>query len=256
MLSSRYLHLHEALGLGPMWLKHGAKALAPQPAKPTPPIATVVSEPPGGVGKTNPIQAESTITAERIAAARTATIAMLDRQIISPAPDPTPTNTPTALYIPSEAELQPAALMVLSICPSLEDQVAGQLFSGSVGTLLDNMLAAIELPATQAHRSCWIKISESINPQPETETLAAALPALQAELEAVQARAVLLLGQVFEAEHYQALLHELCANRPFFIIPHPAKLLRQPKLKAHAWEVLKQVKNVLAPSPDTHPRRS
>ena len=25
MLESRYLHLHEALGLGPMWLKQGAR---------------------------------------------------------------------------------------------------------------------------------------------------------------------------------------------------------------------------------------
>ena len=28
MLSSRYLHLHEALDLGPMWLKRGAKLVA------------------------------------------------------------------------------------------------------------------------------------------------------------------------------------------------------------------------------------
>ena len=33
MLSSRYLHLHEALGLGPMWLNRNAKIIhaAPQP---------------------------------------------------------------------------------------------------------------------------------------------------------------------------------------------------------------------------------
>ena len=29
MLSSRYLHLHEALGLGPMWLQQGAQVLPP-----------------------------------------------------------------------------------------------------------------------------------------------------------------------------------------------------------------------------------
>ena len=29
MLESRYLHLHEALGLGPMWLKQGARLLPP-----------------------------------------------------------------------------------------------------------------------------------------------------------------------------------------------------------------------------------
>ncbi|ENW2634362.1 uracil-DNA glycosylase family protein, partial [Neisseria gonorrhoeae] len=29
MLSARYLHLHEALGLGPMWLKQAAAVLPP-----------------------------------------------------------------------------------------------------------------------------------------------------------------------------------------------------------------------------------
>ena len=37
MLSARYLHLHEALGLGPMWLKRGAVVLpsATLPGSPT-----------------------------------------------------------------------------------------------------------------------------------------------------------------------------------------------------------------------------
>ena len=46
MLSSRYLHLHEALGLGPMWFKRGAKVLPaaePAPAAmPAPPAALMV----------------------------------------------------------------------------------------------------------------------------------------------------------------------------------------------------------------------
>ena len=39
MLSSRYLHLHEALGLGPMWLKQGAKVLSAAPAAAAPKAA-------------------------------------------------------------------------------------------------------------------------------------------------------------------------------------------------------------------------
>ena len=46
MLSSRYLHLHEALGLGPMWLKRGAKTVpaafaAPKAGMPKPEAASV-----------------------------------------------------------------------------------------------------------------------------------------------------------------------------------------------------------------------
>ena len=50
MLSARYLHLHEALGLGPMWLKRGAVVLpsATLPGSPTqirPQKQTVLSIP-------------------------------------------------------------------------------------------------------------------------------------------------------------------------------------------------------------------
>ena len=40
MLSSRYLHLHEALGLGPMWLNRNAKIIhaAPQTATSAAPV--------------------------------------------------------------------------------------------------------------------------------------------------------------------------------------------------------------------------
>ena len=40
MLSSRYLHLHEALGLGPMWLNQNAKIIhaAPQTAASAAPV--------------------------------------------------------------------------------------------------------------------------------------------------------------------------------------------------------------------------
>ena len=40
MLSSRYLHLHEALGLGPMWLNQNAKIIhaAPQAAASAAPV--------------------------------------------------------------------------------------------------------------------------------------------------------------------------------------------------------------------------
>ena len=45
MLSSRYLHLHEALGLGPMWLKQGAKVLSAAPAASAPKAATQPAQP-------------------------------------------------------------------------------------------------------------------------------------------------------------------------------------------------------------------
>ncbi len=44
-------------------------------------------------------------------------------------------------------KVQPSQVVAVSICPSPEDRTAGHLFSGDVGVLLNNMLAAIGLGA-------------------------------------------------------------------------------------------------------------
>ena len=241
MLSSRYLHLHEALGLGPMWLKHGAKSLPKETSKHTPIQVQAVTPPPERAA----ISAHSsTHDAAMNAIAKLSTNTQAPN---TPAAEPADIATPKLVQTTTTNTVQPASLMIISVCASLEDQVAGQLFSGSVGTLLDNILTAIQLPLYDAHRSCWIKSSNTFNPQPDAEELAAALPALEAELAATKARAVLFLGQIFEHPDHQTNIQILCGERPFFIIPHPARLLRQPILKAQAWAVLKELKIILKP---------
>ncbi len=42
------------------------------------------------------------------------------------------------------------------------------------------------------------------------------------------------------------MIETLCGGSPFFIIDHPARLLRQPELKARDWQMLKQLKHALA----------
>ena len=49
MLSSRYLYLHEALGLGPMWLNRDAKVLATPPAERTAAPVAAPKAPPASV---------------------------------------------------------------------------------------------------------------------------------------------------------------------------------------------------------------
>lgn len=259
MLSSRYLHLHEALGLGPMWLNRGAKVLpaetaaahAPQAAPQTPPQATAAPQP---AART---QAAATARLAAMAAVQPAAkvsdgLAVHNRpsEKILPAPAERPSENGNAAAQTAAdpallAAIQPAAVMVVSICPAPEDSATGKLFSGSAGVLLDNMLAAIGLQAADAHKTSWVKTSAAFTPEPPPEQVAAVLPQMQAELAASQAQAVLFLGQVFTQPHYAETIAQLCGGTPAFTVPHPARLLWQPQLKKQAWEELKKLRNVL-----------
>ena len=176
MLSSRYLHLHQALGLGPMWLNRNAKVIPPagdapvtQPQKPA---ATQVAE------------AVRTISASAHHA-RMAAMAAVQHEKTAPAaatPPVPPTAAPVDAPAPStrtnsapedtakaatttvsddlprlQTEARPSEVIIISICPATEDSLHGQLFHGAVGVLLDNMLAAIRLTPQQAYKTSWSK---------------------------------------------------------------------------------------------------
>ncbi|MCS4534564.1 uracil-DNA glycosylase family protein [Neisseria montereyensis] len=264
MLSSRYLHLHEALGLGPMWLKQGAKVL--------PADHSAEVRPDSGGKVATMATAEPHIAATGKAPARLAAIAAvhqkekvsdsLNKQSAEQTPQPIAeqprpsekaavepaaikAETATAEPVFDTADIASADVMVVSICPAPEDRTAGVLFSGSVGVLLDNMLAAVGLKPDDVHKTTWIKETTVFMPQPTPEQAAAALPQISAELTASQAEVVLFLGQVFEQPDYAETIAQLCGNTPYFVVPHPARLLRQPQLKRQAWQELKKLQHVL-----------
>lgn len=264
MLSSRYLHLHQALGLGPMWLNRNAKVIPPAGdapvAQPQKPAAAQVAE------------AVRTISASAHHA-RMAAMATVQHEKTAPAAA-TPPTPPTAALVDAPApsarthsapedtakaatttvsddlprlqtEARPSEVIIISICPATEDSLHGQLFHGAVGVLLDNMLAAIHLTPQQAYKTSWVKAAPVFSPHPTDEQIQAELPQLARELADTQAKAVLLVGQIFEKPELAPLIDTLCGNTPRFILPHPARLLRQPQLKAKAWQVLKQVRQIL-----------
>ncbi|MCI4052587.1 uracil-DNA glycosylase family protein, partial [Klebsiella pneumoniae] len=136
-------------------------------------------------------------------------------------------------------------LAVVSLCPPIEDAVYGQLFHGKAGVLLDNILKAVGLDAAYVHKTCWVKTAAVGNPMPSEQAVANALGQIARELDGCRAPAVLFLGQAFVQPERQTMIETLCGSRPFFIIDHPARLLRQPELKARNWQVLKQLKHAL-----------
>lgn len=262
MLSSRYLHLHEALGLGPMWLKQGAKILPPAAAATPEPAEASYAQPPAQTAEPQPASVKAVSHARLDAIAAVGKGRQISDGTSAPshrpsektqpdAPEPSAAEQTLSAAIPNlapviTAEIRPVRMMVVSICPALEDSAAGHLFSGDAGILLDNMLAAAGLKPADAHKTVWVKTAAVFTPEPSPEQIAGGLPQLQAELAASQARAVLFLGQIFAQPHHIESIRRLCADTPYFIIPHPARLLRQPHLKRQAWEELKQLRRTVS----------
>ncbi|HEZ2578011.1 TPA: uracil-DNA glycosylase family protein [Neisseria meningitidis] len=241
MLSARYLHLHEALGLGPMWLKREAVVLPPATLPDTSAQAHPRKQTVPGVPQRP--------SGQHTGRARLETMKMLETAAVhtrKPAPE---TETPPPGVSDGIAPVPAASgitrLAVVSLCPPIEDAVYGQLFHGKAGILLDNMLKAAGLDAAYVHKTCWVKTAAVGNPMPSEQAVGNALGQIARELDGCRAPAVLFLGQAFVKPERQAMIETLCAGRPFFIIDHPARLLRQPELKARNWQVLKQLKHAL-----------
>ncbi|HFC6354442.1 TPA: uracil-DNA glycosylase family protein [Neisseria lactamica] len=241
MLSARYLHLHEALGLGPMWLKQAAAVLpsATLPESPTqirPQKQTVLSIP-----QRPPEQHTGQARLETMKALETA--AVPTRKPVPETETPLPGVSDGIAPVPAASGI--TRLAVVSLCPPIEDAVYGQLFHGKAGILLDNILKAVGLDAAYVHKTCWVKTAAVGNPMPSEQAIENALGQIARELDGCRAPAVLFLGQAFVQPERQTMIETLCGSRPFFIIDHPARLLRQPELKARAWQVLKQLKHAL-----------
>lgn len=246
MLNSRYVHLHDALGLGPMWLDRRAEIRRDTPQNSvsgslkTAEQALPASEREGSLKTGHTPQTLSH-------AAHGSALERLRRRADEAA---TPPAAPT---LPAEGERQPettparrAKVMVMSVCPSLADAAAGQLFSGEDGVLLDKMLAAIGLEPEEAYRSTWLKNLPDFNPYPDAETVAAAAGRVAQEWHESGAQAMLLLGDFFQREEVRAHLAEFAPEQCCFHIAHPLRIAGNPKLKRAAWETLQTLRQTLA----------
>lgn len=271
-----YLHLHEALGLGPMWLQQGAQVLPPPNDNPP-----ADNHPPAAVAAT-PTTAATSAHNSQSAQARQAVMAAVGGETKTPAAAPAtnaktapPTTAPVVAApipidtlnaatlpdalaqcqrcdlhrqrrqpLPGHGSLQ-AKLLVVSPNPAPEDDMAAQLLSGEAGVLLHNMLAAIHIDPATVYFTSQVKCTPNATLQVNPTETAACTPFLQQQIAWLQPQAVLLLGQSFQHMAAEALA-ELLQQRPYVIVPHPARLLRQHQLKAEAWQALQKLVPLLA----------
>ncbi len=282
MLDARYVHLHEALGLGPMWLPVAARIRQPekpaadaggssdaperpsslktaahkvQAADPALPAAATHHTDGAGFAETPPAPRPAPARAPQATAApgspRLAALQRVGSTTLEPAPAAAVQESPAAAptvehYLERLAGRVPAArLMVLSVCPSPADVAARRLFSGAEGELLDKMLAAIRLSREDSYLSCWLKGLPDFRPQPAKEDVAAATARVDAEFRLSGARALLLMGRFFERDDVRDHLQRIAPDVPHFYIDHPQQMLHKPQLKRKAWEELQKLQAAL-----------
>ena len=251
MLNSRYIHLHQALGLGIMWLNQHAQIRPAQGSLKTE-NATQAQPNLAHLNAANTSNARFNATPNRTsntAIQGNALAKIRQRSPYHPSSAPTATPQPTIAPQPTPSihtpALLPAKLLILSVCPSVDDMAAGKLFSGADGEMLHKMLHAIALPPEQAHFSTWLKNSPDFNPRPDAQTITAAAPSIAQEWQQTQAQAMLLLGDFFHRPEVQTALNAIAPASARYHIPHPMRLASNPQLKRSAWETLQQLQAAL-----------
>ncbi len=148
-----------------------------------------------------------------------------------------------------------AACMVIGEAPGAEEDRRGEPFVGRAGQLLDAMLAAIGLPHNTAYIANILKCRPPGNRNPAPDEVAACADYLAQQIKQVAPRLILAVGRIaahalLDTDKPLAGLRGHVHTHPGSGLPlvvsyHPAYLLRSPSRKAHAWQDLLKVRELL-----------
>jgi uracil-DNA glycosylase family 4 len=138
-----------------------------------------------------------------------------------------------------------APLALVSMQPNEADCLAGQIFSGDAGILLEKMMKAIRLDCNLLYRTSVVKYN-AVGRVWSRREIARILPLLHSELGLSQVPVVLLMGEACAQavlkttktmEELRQIPHRE-GNRDFVVTYHPDDLLRRDEWKRKAWEDL------------------
>ena len=138
--------------------------------------------------------------------------------------------------------------------PGAEEDLQGLPFVGAAGQLLNNLLSKLGLSRDEVYITNVVKSRPPENRDPLPEEVAACLPFLEKQIEAVRPRVIVTLGRI--AAH--ALLRTKAPMTQLrgkwqkygkiLVMPtfHPSYLLRFPKERHKTWADMQQVLEYLA----------
>ncbi len=150
-----------------------------------------------------------------------------------------------------------ATLMFVGEGPGADEDQTGRPFVGKAGQLLDKMIGAMGLLRTDVYIANIVKSRPPGNRDPQPDEVAACLPFLLRQIQAIQPQVIVTLGKP-AARHLLGLEGAISKYRGTWqsldgiaVMPtwHPAYLLRNPAAKADAWADLQQVMHKLGLKP-------
>ena len=142
-----------------------------------------------------------------------------------------------------------ARLMFIGEAPGAEEDQEGRPFVGQAGGLLNNLLNKLGLNREEVYIANVVKSRPPGNRDPEADEIAACLPFLKKQIQAIRPQVIVLLGRIA----VQALLgtkepltrlrgrwqrYDNIRVMPTF---HPSYLLRFPKERHKTWDDMQQV---------------
>ncbi len=146
-----------------------------------------------------------------------------------------------------------ADLMFVGEAPGRDEDLQGKPFVGRAGQLLTLMLQAIDLRRGDVFIANVLKCRPPNNRDPLPEEIAQCEPYLMQQIELIKPKLIVALGRFASASLLRtkvalATLREDVHDYngvPLIVTYHPAALLRNPQIKAEAWEDLKKIRAYL-----------
>jgi uracil-DNA glycosylase len=150
-----------------------------------------------------------------------------------------------------------ARLMFIGEAPGADEDLAGRPFVGQAGGLLNNLLNKLGLPREEVYIANILKSRPPGNRDPEPDEIAACLPFLKKQIQAIRPRVIVVLGRIAAQTllDTKAPLTKLRGQWQRYddirVMPtfHPSYLLRFPKERHKTWEDMQQVMEYLESEP-------
>jgi DNA polymerase len=142
-----------------------------------------------------------------------------------------------------------ARLMFVGEAPGAEEDQQGKPFVGAAGQLLNNLLSKLGLRREEVYIANVLKSRPPGNRDPEADEIAACLPFLEKQIQAIRPRVIVTLGRIAahallgSKEPLTRLRGHWQRYRDIRVMPtfHPSYLLRAPQERRKTWDDMQQV---------------
>jgi uracil-DNA glycosylase len=155
--------------------------------------------------------------------------------------------------VPGEGSLHPPVLFI-GEGPGEEEDKSGRPFVGAAGQYLDKWIPAIGLQRSECFIANVVKCRPPRNREPHPEEIAACLPFLMRQVQAIKPGTICCLGRI-AAQTLLRTTSSLGALRgkvhawqgiPLVVTYHPSAVLRDTALRKPVWDDLKLLKTLLS----------